>query len=121
MHKAWSSRNSYNYTLPDESNFHFIITLQIIVCTFLVWLFCVYDLGSGTVLFFDSTPAGLVPIQSFNWVDGLFDVAWSESNDNIAVTAGGDGCLHVWDVNRPQVHSQMRLLLFLTHWRPEFA
>lgn len=58
--------------------------------------------GSGTVLFFDSTPAGLVPIKSFNWVDGLFDVTWSESNDNVAVTAGGDGCLHVWDVNRPQ-------------------
>lgn len=56
--------------------------------------------GTGNVLIFDNTPSGLVLRQSFVWEESLFDLSWSESNANIAVTAGGDGCLHIWDVDR---------------------
>jgi WD40 repeat protein len=39
---------------------------------------------------------------SFDWNDGLFDVTWSESNEHILLTGGGDGSLQVWDTANPQ-------------------
>ena len=41
--------------------------------------------------------------RAFEWNDGLFDVAWSETNENLAVTASGDGGIQVWDVAQHQV------------------
>lgn len=34
---------------------------------------------------------------SWEWSDGLFDVAWSEANEHILVAGGGDGSLQLWD------------------------
>lgn len=34
---------------------------------------------------------------SWEWGDGLFDVAWSEGNEHILVAGGGDGSLQLWD------------------------
>ena len=37
--------------------------------------------------------------RSFDTVDGLYDCAWSEENENILVSASGDGSIKVWDVH----------------------
>ena len=34
---------------------------------------------------------------SWEWGDGLFDVAWSEANEHVMVAGGGDGSLQLWD------------------------
>lgn len=39
---------------------------------------------------------------SFDWNDGLFDVTWSENNEHVLVTGGGDGSLQIWDTANPQ-------------------
>jgi WD40 repeat protein len=39
----------------------------------------------------------LTAITRFDTQDGLFDVAWSEANENQLVTASGDGSLKLWD------------------------
>lgn len=35
---------------------------------------------------------------SFDWNDGLFDVTWSENNENVLITCSGDGSLQIWDM-----------------------
>lgn len=39
----------------------------------------------------------LTTMSRFDTQDGLFDVAWSEANENQLVTASGDGSLKLWD------------------------
>uniref|UniRef100_A0A673LY36 Peroxin-7 n=1 Tax=Sinocyclocheilus rhinocerous TaxID=307959 RepID=A0A673LY36_9TELE len=41
-------------------------------------------------------------IHSFDWNDGLFDVTWSENNEHVLVTGGGDGSLQIWDTAHTQ-------------------
>lgn len=54
--------------------------------------------GRGTLFYLDVAPGGnVVPVVSFDWSDGLFDVAWSETVPTIAVTASGDGSVQMWD------------------------
>ena len=60
-------------------------------------------LGCGTLFVIDVTPEDTVLVISFDWNDGLFDVAWSENNEHILVTGAGDGSLQVWDVAQPGV------------------
>ena len=38
---------------------------------------------------------------SFDTQDGLYDVAWSEVNENQLVTASGDGALRLFDIKIP--------------------
>jgi WD40 repeat protein len=55
---------------------------------------------------------GLVEVACTQWSDGLFDVAWSETDANIVVSASGDGGLQLWNMSCPQVidgHSVIRL------------
>lgn len=62
--------------------------------------------GSGTLLVvhfdYEKGEAPFV-VKSATWNDGLFDVCWSELDENICATAGGDGSLHLWnqDVSEP--------------------
>lgn len=37
---------------------------------------------------------------SFDWNDGLFDVTWSENNENVLITCSGDGSLQIWDITK---------------------
>ncbi|XP_039873490.1 peroxisomal biogenesis factor 7 isoform X2 [Simochromis diagramma] len=53
--------------------------------------------GCGTLLVLDQTETGLTLVRSWEWSDGLFDVAWSEANEHILVAGGGDGSLQLWD------------------------
>uniref|UniRef100_A0A8C7T7S2 Peroxin-7 n=1 Tax=Oncorhynchus mykiss TaxID=8022 RepID=A0A8C7T7S2_ONCMY len=58
--------------------------------------------GCGTLLVLEQTETGITLVKSFDWNDGLFDVTWSESNEHILLTGGGDGSLQVWDTANPQ-------------------
>ncbi|XP_038132742.1 peroxisomal biogenesis factor 7 [Cyprinodon tularosa] len=53
--------------------------------------------GSGSLLVLDQTDAGMFLVRSWDWGDGLFDVAWSEANEHVLVAGGGDGSLQLWD------------------------
>jgi len=57
--------------------------------------------GTGTLFVLDTESSGLRICQQFEWSDGLFDLTWAENNENILVTAGGDGSIQVWDVTQP--------------------
>lgn len=65
----------------------------------------VFHKGSGSLIIIDLAPDGVRLVQSFDWKDGLFDVTWAENNENILITAGGDGSIQIWDIAQPQVHS----------------
>ncbi|XP_002735592.1 peroxisomal targeting signal 2 receptor-like [Saccoglossus kowalevskii] len=59
--------------------------------------------GCGTLFILDITPdRKLFPYRSFDWNDGLFDVTWCENNENLAVTASGDGSIQFWDILQPK-------------------
>uniref|UniRef100_A0A8C5CHH4 Peroxin-7 n=1 Tax=Gadus morhua TaxID=8049 RepID=A0A8C5CHH4_GADMO len=53
--------------------------------------------GSGTLLILEETELGIALVKSCEWSDGLFDVAWSETNENVLAAGGGDGSLQLWD------------------------
>uniref|UniRef100_A0A3P8SZD8 Peroxin-7 n=1 Tax=Amphiprion percula TaxID=161767 RepID=A0A3P8SZD8_AMPPE len=55
--------------------------------------------GCGTLLVLDETETGVALVRSWEWSDGLFDVAWSEANEHVLVAGGGDGSLQLWDTN----------------------
>jgi peroxin-7 len=38
----------------------------------------------------------------FGCIDGLFDVAWSEENENHLVSASADGTIKLWDIKIAQ-------------------
>lgn len=40
-------------------------------------------------------PNGISEWRSFDTADGLYDCAWSEENENILVSASGDGSIKV--------------------------
>lgn len=54
---------------------------------------------------FDITNNGIQPVQMYEWNDGLFDVTWAENNENVVLTASGDGSLLLFDVTNPKVLS----------------
>ncbi len=44
---------------------------------------------------------GFVEVRRYPWQDGLFDVTWSEVNEDVLVVAGGDTSLLVIDQKVP--------------------
>lgn len=83
------------------------------ICLFLTCFFSTleflqlfsYFTGNGTLYIIDQTANGLVPSTVYDWNDGLFDLTWAENNENVLVTASGDGGLVVWDITQPRVCS----------------
>lgn len=39
---------------------------------------------------------GLTLQQSFDWSNGLFEISWSDKNEDLMVTASGDGSVQLW-------------------------
>lgn len=39
----------------------------------------------------------IIVIYSYDTQDGLYDVAWSEVNENQLVVSSGDGSIKMWD------------------------
>ncbi|KAK1796144.1 hypothetical protein P4O66_009227 [Electrophorus voltai] len=58
--------------------------------------------GCGTLLVLEQREPDILLLNSLDWNDGLFDVTWSESNEHVAVTGGGDGSLQIWDTANPR-------------------
>ena len=61
------------------------------------------------------TPGGLVEHRAFDTADGLYDCCWSEENENILVSACGDGSIKVWDVAAPPAANPLRSFQEHTH------
>jgi peroxin-7 len=54
------------------------------------------------------TPQGLQLVAAFDTVDGLWDCAWSEANENILASASGDGSIKLWDMQAPPQQNPLR-------------
>eukprot|EP00897_Mesotaenium_endlicherianum_P010692 jgi/Mesen1/9651/ME000671S09013 len=72
-------------------------------------------IGNGRQHVLELTPAGIVERVAFDTADGLYDCAWSEGNENILVSASGDGSIKVWDVALPPQANPIRSLEEHTH------
>ncbi|XP_057679519.1 peroxisomal biogenesis factor 7 [Corythoichthys intestinalis] len=57
--------------------------------------------GSGSLLVLEDAPDGVHLVRRWEWSDGVFDLSWSEIDENVLVAAGGDGTLQLWDMRRP--------------------
>lgn len=59
--------------------------------------------GPGALIIFESSLAtGFRESRRYSWKDVLFDVTWSEIQEQILVAASGDGSLLVYDQACPQ-------------------
>ncbi|KIY95151.1 peroxin-7 [Monoraphidium neglectum] len=67
-------------------------------------------IGNGRLHVLESTPAGLVEAAAFDTADGLYDVVWSEENENILVGACGDGSIKLYDLAAPSQANPLRSL-----------
>mmetsp|Transcript_11423 Transcript_11423/g.34332 ORF Transcript_11423/g.34332 Transcript_11423/m.34332 type:complete len:313 (-) Transcript_11423:363-1301(-) len=66
--------------------------------------------GNGRQIAVQVTPQGMQEVAGFDTVDGLYDCAWSETNENILASACGDGSIKVWDVAAPPRANPLRSL-----------
>ena len=51
--------------------------------------------GTGTLFVVGLSDEGVRLVRWFEWNDALFDVSWSECNENALVTSAGDGSIQV--------------------------
>ncbi|XP_063246361.1 peroxisomal biogenesis factor 7 [Prinia subflava] len=76
--------------------------------------------GCGTLAVLGQNEAGIVLLKSFDWNDGLFDVTWSENNENVLITCSGDGSLQIWDMAKTkgplQVYKEHTLEAYSVDW-----
>ena len=73
-------------------------------------------IGNGQQYVLDTAPGGgLVEIARFETADGLYDCCWSEENENILVSASGDGSVKVYDISAPPQMNPLRSLEEHTH------
>mmetsp|Transcript_26304 Transcript_26304/g.36345 ORF Transcript_26304/g.36345 Transcript_26304/m.36345 type:complete len:318 (+) Transcript_26304:1-954(+) len=62
-------------------------------------------IGNGRQYVLETGPEGVKEIACFDTADGLYDCAWNEENENILVSASGDGSIKVWDLSQaPQMN-----------------
>lgn len=54
------------------------------------------------------TPHGVVEVAAFDTMDGLYDCAWNEENENILLAASGDGSIKVYDLGIPPQANPLR-------------
>ncbi|KAG2487673.1 hypothetical protein HYH03_013674 [Edaphochlamys debaryana] len=66
-------------------------------------------IGNGKQHVFEVTPqGGIVEVAQYDTMDGLYDCAWSEANENILVASSGDGSVKVYDVALPPAANPVR-------------
>ena len=82
---GWSELNfcSY-YTRQDRCTL-----LHHLMSNFLILLQS--HAGSGVLIVYSQDPPPWREVFKLPWTDGLFDVTWSEANDNVLAAGGGDG------------------------------
>lgn len=71
--------------------------------------------GNGKQYVLQMGPQGMVEVAQFDTLDGLYDCAWSEENENLLVSACGDGSVKVWDLARPPQANPLRSFKEHTH------
>jgi len=67
-------------------------------------------IGNGRQHVLELTPNGIVEVCAFDSSDGLYDCTWSEANENLVVSASGDGSVKIWDIALPPVANPIRSL-----------
>ncbi|XP_055382485.1 peroxisomal targeting signal 2 receptor [Condylostylus longicornis] len=79
--------------------------------------------GNGTLFYFSYDDENISFIRQYEWDDGLFDVAWSNLNENLVVTSSGDGIMQLWDLNSPlknpkpiQLYSEHNAEIYSLDW-----
>lgn len=55
-----------------------------------------------------ATPNGLVEVAAFDTLDGVYDCAWSEANENVLLAAIGDGSIKMYDLAAPPAANPLR-------------
>lgn len=66
--------------------------------------------GNGRQIVVQATQHGIQDKAGFDTLDGIYDCAWSESNENILVSACGDGSIKIWDIAAPAQANPLRSL-----------
>lgn len=55
-----------------------------------------------------TSPQGIRPLVAYETLDGLYDCAWSEENENVVAAACGDGSVKVYDIAQPPQANPLR-------------
>lgn len=69
--------------------------------------------GNGRQHVFQVAPGGgggggLVEVAAYDTLDGVYDCAWNEENENILLAASGDGSIKVYDLGLPPQANPLR-------------
>jgi len=81
-------------------------------------------IGNGRQHVLEWGPMGMREVAAFDTADGLYDCAWCEENENILVSASGDGSIKVWDLSAPGAMNPLRSLeehsheVYSVEWNP---
>jgi peroxin-7 len=68
-------------------------------------------IGNGRQHVFQMGPgwlSGCAEVAAFDTLDGVYDCAWSEENENILLAASGDGSIKVYDLGLPPQANPLR-------------
>ncbi|KAF2083632.1 peroxisomal targeting signal 2 receptor [Saccharata proteae CBS 121410] len=76
--------------------------------------------GNGRLHILNLTPPGIVAEHHFDTQDSLFDLSWSEANENQLLAASGDGSIKLFDISVPsfpvQAWHEHAREVFAVHW-----
>lgn len=75
--------------------------------------------GGGTLFILELKGDSLTESSNYQWADGLFDVAWSETDPSTVVSASGDGGLQLWTVgskNAPVTLCEHKKEVYSVDW-----
>ena len=56
-------------------------------------------IGNGKISLFTKSPVSLTELKTFPTNEGVFDIAFSEANQNIISSVGAEGSIKLWDIN----------------------
>jgi hypothetical protein len=59
--------------------------------------------------------AGMRELAAFDTADGLYDCCWSEANENLLLSASGDGGIRLYDLAAPPQLNPLRMFKEHTH------
>lgn len=62
-----------------------------------------------------SANGSIVERSTREWSDGLFDVAWSEHERDVVLTASGDGTLQLWKTDLDAAEAQVPKVCYSEH------
>ncbi|KAL1983317.1 hypothetical protein VTN96DRAFT_10458 [Rasamsonia emersonii] len=76
--------------------------------------------GNGRLYVLELTPNGIVPLKFYTTQDALYDLSWSEINENQVLVASGDGSIKLFDSGVDefpvQAWREHNREVFAVHW-----